>query len=248
MTTVKNIYDYINSIAPYDTQEEWDNSGHILGDFRAEVKKAVMALDATRQTALFAKETGAQLVLTHHPVIFGSISNVKTGTAVYDFVSNKINVLCAHTNFDKAQGGINESLAQILELENIQRLEDGFTVAGDLKCEMSADDFVQLVSDRLYCQGIRYTDSDRIIKKIALCGGAGGDFIETAMANADCYLTGELKYHEMLECAEKGFCAISAGHFETENSAFLMLKEKLEKIFTDVEFIVAPNENPVHSI
>lgn len=248
MTTVKNIYDYINSIAPYDTQEEWDNSGHIIGDFRAEVKKVVMALDATRQTALYAKETGAQLVLTHHPLIFGSISDVKTGTAVYDFVSSKINVLCAHTNFDKADGGINENLAQIIELENLEHFDDGFVVTGDLKCEMSADDFVQLVSEKLDCQGIRYTDSDRIIKKVALCGGAGGDFIDTAMANADCYLTGELKYHEMLDCAEKDFCVISAGHFETENSAFLMLKEKLEKIFTDVEFVAAPNENPVHSI
>ena len=100
MTTVKNIYDYINSIAPYDTQEEWDNSGHLVGDFRQEVKKVVMALDATKEVCAFAKDIGADLVLTHHPVIFRPVSDVLSDSAVYALANSGISALCAHTNFD----------------------------------------------------------------------------------------------------------------------------------------------------
>lgn len=70
MTTVKNIYDYINSIAPFDTQEEWDNSGHLVGDFRAEVKRVVLSLDATKEAVSYCADVNADLLLTHHPVIF----------------------------------------------------------------------------------------------------------------------------------------------------------------------------------
>jgi dinuclear metal center YbgI/SA1388 family protein len=248
MTTVKNIYDYINSIAPYDTQEEWDNSGHCVGDFRQEVKKVVMSLDPTKEVCLYAKEVGADLVLTHHPLIFNPIKNVKSDSAVYMLANFGISHLCAHTNFDKADGGINDNLAEILGLSDTKRLNDGFTVVGKLESEMSMDDFVEFVSDRLNVSGIRYTDTDKMIKTVSVCGGAGGEFIDLACANSDSYVTGDLKYHEFLDAQQNGFAVVSAGHFETENEPFLMLKEKLEKIFIDVEFIVAPRENPVLSI
>ncbi|MFR5876971.1 MAG: Nif3-like dinuclear metal center hexameric protein [Eubacterium sp.] len=248
MTTVKNIYDYINSIAPYETQEEWDNSGHLVGDFRQEVKKVVMALDATKEVCTFAGDIGADLVLTHHPVIFGGITNVKSDSAVYILANKGISHLCAHTNFDKAVAGINDNLAEILGLSNTVRLDDSITVVGELDCEMSMDDFAELVSDRLCVSGIRYTDTDKMIKKVSVCGGAGGDFIRSACENSDCYVTGDLKYHEFLDAQQEGFAVISAGHFETENKPFLMLKDRLKKIFTDVEFIIAPTENPVLSV
>ena len=113
---------------------------------------------------------------------------------------------------------------------------------------MSIDDFAQYVSEVLDCSGIRYTDTDKLIKKIALGGGACEEYIDIAMANADCFLTGDMKYHQMLDAKEAGFPVISAGHFETENKPFLMLKDKLEKLFTDVEFIAAPVSNPICSL
>ena len=248
MTTVKNIYDYINSIAPYDTQEEWDNSGHLIGDFRAEVKKCVMALDATKEVCLFAKEIGADLVLTHHPIIYGGIESVKAGTAVYTLANAGIAALCAHTNFDVAEGGINDNLAEILELNNTKRVENSFLVIGELENEMSIDDFAEFVADKLDCRGIRFIKTDKPIKTVALGGGACDEYTELAMKNADCFLTGDMKYHAMLDASENGWAVISAGHFETENKPFLMLKERLEKIFTDVEFIIAPRENPIETI
>ena len=248
MTTVKNIYDYINSIAPFDTQEEWDNSGHLVGDFRAEVKKCVMALDATKEVCLFAKDIGADLVLTHHPIIFGGIESVKADTAVYTLANAGVAALCAHTNFDKAEGGINDNLAEILELENTKIIENSFIVIGELENEMSIDDFAEFVADKLDCRGIRFTKTDKPIKTVALGGGACAEETETAMQYADCFVTGDMKYHEMLDAAENGWAVISAGHFETENKPFLMLKDKLEKLFTDVEFIIAPRENPIETI
>ena len=248
MTTVKNIYDYINSIAPFDSQEEWDNSGHLIGDFRKKVKKCVLALDATKEVCSFAKDIEADLLLTHHPIIFGGIESVKSDSAVYILANSGISAICAHTNFDLANGGINDNLAKILELKNTHHIENTLIVKGELDLEMSIDDFAEFVSGKLGCQGIRYTKTDKLIKTIALGGGACEEYIPLAMQNADCFLTGDMKYHKMLEAYEKGFSVISAGHFETENSAFLMLKENLEKIFTDVEFIVAPYENPIQSI
>lgn len=249
MTTVKNIYDFINRIAPYNEQEEWDNSGHLVGDFRKEVKRVVMALDATKEVVEFANDVEADLVLSHHPIIFGGIKNLMSDTAVYKLAKYDIAHLCAHTNFDKANGGINDNLAEILMLDNTCRLDDGFTVVGELENEMSIDDFAEFVADKLDVAGIRYTDTEKMIKKVALCGGAGDDeFIFNAIGKADCYLTGDLKYHQMLDAQQMGFAVISAGHYETENAAFLMLKNKLEEVFVDIEFIVAPQENPIKSI
>ena len=247
MTTVKNIYDYINSVAPYDTQEEWDNSGHLVGDFRKEVKRCVMALDATKEVCRFAAETGADLVLTHHPIIFGGINSVKADSAVYILANNGISAVCAHTNFDIADGGINDNLASILELKNTKHLENKLIVTGELDAPMSIDDFAEYVEDKLSCAGIRYTDTEKLIKTVALGGGACEEFMFEALEEADCFVTGDMKYHKMLDAREDGLAVISAGHFETENAAFLMLKEKLEKLFTEIEFIIAPVSNPIKS-
>ena len=248
MTTVKNIYDYINRIAPFNAQEDWDNSGHLIGDFRKSVSKVVMSLDATKEVADFANDVGADMVLTHHPVIFGGLKNVLNDSAVYKYVNYNIAVVSAHTSYDVAIGGINDNLASILGLQNTYHTDDGFTVVGELETPMSIDDFAEVVNNTLDCRGLRYTDTDKMIKKVCVCGGTGSDFISTAKKEADCYVTGELKYHEMLDVSEENFAVIAAGHYETESQAFLMLKNQLEKIFTDVEFIIAPHKNPILAV
>lgn len=245
MTTVKNIYDYINSIAPFDTQEEWDNSGHLVGDFRAEVKKVVLSLDATKEVVSYCADVNANLLLTHHPVIFSKLADVKSGSVVYELVKNNVACISAHTNFDKAECGINTNLAELLEIKNTEPYCGGFIRIGELDGEMSIDDFAGFVENKLNVSGIRYTECNNVIKKVAVGGGSCGEFMDYAINNADCFVTGDLKYHEMLSAYEQGKAVISAGHFETESFAFLMIKDKLEKIFTDVEFLVAPVSNPI---
>ncbi len=245
MTSVKDIYDYINNIAPYDRMEEWDNSGFILGDINKEVKTVVMSLDATKKATAFAKSVNADLLLTHHPIIFGGVKKIKKDSAIYQLINNDICCMCAHTSFDKANGGINDNLALLLELKNTRKLENGYVVVGELENEMSIDDFATFVSNALDVHALRYTDTDKMIKTVAVGGGACGEFIDDAMQNADCFVTSDLKYHQMLDANEENFALINAGHFETENKAFLMLKNKLEKEFEQVEFVIAPVQNPV---
>ena len=248
MTTVKNIYDYINSIAPYNTQEEWDNSGHLIGDFRKPVKKAVLALDATKSVCDFAAEIGADLVFTHHPLIFRGLKKITPDQSAYKLISNDIAYICAHTNFDIAPCGINANLAELLNLKNVTPVENTFISVGELDAEMSVDDFAEFVSNTLNCAGIRYTDSDKMISRVAVGGGSCAEFIPQAMECSDCFVTGDLKYHEMLDASEQGYPVISAGHYETEYLPFIMIKNKLEALFTDVEFVVAPSENPVLTV
>lgn len=245
MTLVKDIYNYINKIAPYDEMEDWDNSGFILGDIKKEVKTVVMSLDATKAAVAFSKSVDADLLLTHHPIIFGGVKKIKSDSAIYQLINNDIACMCAHTSFDKANGGINDNLALLLELKNTRKLENGYVVVGELENEMSIDDFVTFVSNSLDVHALRYTDTDKMIKTVALGGGACGEFIDDAMQNADCFVSSDLKYHQMLDASEENFALINAGHFETENKAFLMLKNKLEKEFEQVKFIVAPVQNPV---
>lgn len=248
MTTVKNIYDYINSIAPFDQQEEWDNSGFLIGDFRKEVKRVVLTLDATKAVTSYAAEIGADLIISHHPVIFGGIKELKKGDVVYTCAENNIAVISAHTSFDIAVDGINDNLCSRLGLKNVQKIEGTFINVGELDYEMSIDDFAEFVKDTLDVNGIRYTDTEKTIKKVAVGGGACEEFTEDAMKVADCFLTGDMKYHKMLDCAEQGFSVISAGHFETESESFRMLLNKLEMIFPDVEFVWGNQKNPVLAV
>lgn len=192
MTTVKNIYDYINSIAPFDTQEEWDNAGFLIGEFRKEVKKAVLCLDVTKAVAEYAKDVEADLIISHHPVIFNGIKNVKKGSAVYTCIENDIAVISAHTNFDLAESGINYNLAMRLGLNDIKQIDGSFLAVGNLDYEMSIDDFAQFVSDTLDVSGLRYTDTEKPVKTIAVGGGACEEYIDLAVQNADCFVTGDI--------------------------------------------------------
>lgn len=248
MTTVKNIYDYINSIAPFETQEEWDNAGFLIGEFRKQVKKAVLCLDVTKAVAEYAKDVEADVIISHHPVIFSGIKNVKKGSAVYTCIENDIAVISAHTNFDLAESGINYNLASRLGLNDIRQIDGSFITVGKLDYEMSIDDFAQFVRDTLEVSGLRYTDTEKPIQTIAVGGGACEEYTELAMQNADCFVTGDMKYHAMLDCAENGYAVISAGHYETEHDSFLMLMDKLKTIFVDVEFISANQKNPVLAV
>lgn len=207
-----------------------------------------MSLDCTKAVVNFAKDINADLVLTHHPLIFGGLKNVMCDTAVYNLINSNIAYLCAHTNFDKAECGINTNLAKLLGLNDTYAICDGFVLVGSLDSPMSMDDFAEYIEQQLGTVGIRYTDTDNLIKTVAVGGGACSEFMFDALQKADCFVTGDLKYHEMLDASEAGFAVVSAGHFETENLPFLMFKENLEQIFTDVEFVVVPRENPVKTI
>lgn len=245
--TVKNIYDYINSIAPFEKQCEWDNSGLLVGNPCAEISKIGVVLDITADAVKYAVANGIELIISHHPVIFRSVRTFLDGDAAYLLAKNGISAICAHTSLDCAVGGVNDALAETLGFKNPVPLTDEGETAMVRKVvieETEADVLAMLVADRL-STGVQLADCGKKIDTVALCGGAGGDFIHAVAENGcDAFITGEAKHHEFLAAYELGVTLIAAGHFETENPVVAVLAEKIEENF-DCEVEVIPQKSPV---
>ena len=249
MPTVRQIFDYINSLAPFATQESWDNSGLLLGNPDKEVSRVSLALDATKKTVKAAKENGAELMITHHPVIFSPAKKILADSVVYELLTSGISAISAHTCLDSAEGGVNDTLAAILELEDITPLElDGTDTplvrVGKLKTEMNGDEFAKHVKTKLGCS-LRLANAGNVIKTVAVCGGSLSSLTYELIGKVDAFVTGDLTHHYFLDAADSGLTAVAAGHFETENPVISVLADKLHNQFPSVEFTVINQENPV---
>lgn len=245
--TVNEVFEYINSIAPFEKQCEWDNSGLVIGDKNSETEKIGIVLDITEEAVKYAAENGINLIVSHHPVIFRAVKTVLADDPAYLLIKNGISAICAHTSLDIAKGGVNDALADKLGFKNAVPLsENGETemVRVAETSELSGRQLAMLCAEKL-STGVTVADSGKIIKKVALCGGAGADFMHDA-ANADCdaYITGEAKHHEFLDAKAMGITLISAGHFETENPVVSVLAEKIRNNF-DCEVEIIPQKSPV---
>lgn len=246
--TVNDIYEYINTVAPFEKQCEWDNSGFIVGDKSAEVRKIGVVLDITNEAVEYASKNGIDLIISHHPVIFRGIKTVFADDPTYMLIRNGISAICAHTSLDIAKGGVNDALAAALGFGNAVPLSD----CGETEMvriteinSLSAEQLAKLCADKL-STAVSVADSGKTIKKVALCGGAGADFIhDAANAGCDAYITGEAKHHEFLEARAIGITLIAAGHFETENPVVSVLAEKLRNNF-DCETEIIPQKSPVN--
>lgn len=338
------IYGKLNSLAPFATQESWDNSGLLVGDPGAEVKTALVVLDITAEAVREAREIGAELIISHHPVIFRPLKKVESGSVVWELAQAGISAICAHTNLDKARGGVNDCLAAALGLEHVTnyavegrekhyklavfvpvshaeavrhamigagagtiggytgctfsvegtgrfvpgegtnpwlgqpgqeeaaaevRLEtvvpagkldavltamrqahpyevpafdvvesvrEGQEIAigriGELPEPLSPQEFARLCADRLNA-GVRWNRKGRTIRKVAVLGGAGGDYLQSAAAaGADALVTGEAKHHEYLEAVRMGITLLDATHYATEQVVLRPLAEYLDRLLS----------------
>lgn len=242
MTTVKDIYDFINRIAPFDTQEPWDNSGFLVGDEKQEVSSVMLALDATESIVDEASEKGCSLIVTHHPVIFGKLSEFHPGNVAYYAAKKNISIISAHTCLDLADGGVNDCLAEALGLSNIGKCcdESGLLRIGELEREYTLDELIPVISERLGAEGIKYTPASGTIRRIAVCGGSGAEFYADAFASgADAYVTANVKHNYFMEFRRFGLCVIDAGHFSTENTVIKPLSEKIGKEFRECSVILS---------
>lgn len=244
MAKVKDFYGYLNSIAPFETQEDWDNSGMLVGDMDAEVKKVAVVLDITHEEIKKAKAIGADLIISHHPVIFNPIKSVTRGSVPYELVASSINALCCHTPLDIADGGTNDSLAELLGIE-VTRTEDPILRLGTVEpttAEILAGKIAKMLNTK-----VRYADAGRKIEKIAICTGAGCSLIEAA-GEIDAFITGDASHHNFLDCIQAGITLIAAGHYETEIVVVPVLVKKLQARFPDIEIIDIKQENPIKFI
>ena len=244
MAKVKDFYGYLNSIAPFETQEDWDNSGMLVGDMNAEVKKAAVVLDITHEEIKKAKAIGADLIISHHPVIFNPIKSVTKGSVPYELVASSINALCCHTPLDIADGGTNDSLAELLGIE-VTRADDPILRLGTVE-PTTAQELAGKIANTLNTK-VRYADAGKTIKKIAICTGAGCSLIEAA-GEIDAFITGDASHHNSLDCVQAGITLIAAGHYETEIIVVPVLVKKLQAQFPDIEIIDIKQENPIKFI
>lgn len=247
MATVKDIYKYIDSIAPFDTQEEWDNSGLLVGDENKAVKKALFALDITSEVIKQATEQNVDLIVTHHPIIFKPISEVKSDSLVYKIIKNSLSIICAHTNYDKAEEGVNDILCYTIGLDSFSKVEGACLNIGYFNEETGLCDFVSHVKNTLGGT-VRYNNGKATVKKIAVCSGSGSNFLDLAHdLGCDALLTGDGGHHAFLDAQEYNMSLICAGHFETEAIAMAPLKEKIKNEF-EIECIAASQNTPIITI
>lgn len=252
MITVKTISDYINKIAPYNTKCEWDNCGLLVGDGDKEIKRIALCLDLTDETLSLAKHYGADLIITHHPIIFKPQKSFTKGNLSYELAVSGISAISAHTCFDCADGGVNDVLCEILGIRNVQGVpsdESAVPMAriGDID-KVNSIEFAEFVSKKLNTV-CRVVDCENTIRRVAVCGGAGMDFLSDVIKmGADAYVTGDISHHQMLDAKEKGITVIAAGHFETEMPSMGRLMGMLKKEFPSLELTVLRQSNPVKFI
>lgn len=250
MPKVKDILDYIDSFAPYDSACEWDNTGFSVGDINADVKKIVFALDLTGDVADFAESVKADLIVTHHPLIFKPAKILPAKSLLYKMVNSGITAISAHTNFDFAESGVNSVLCDKLNLKVVDtvKTEDGaYIFICKTKKEMMTKDFVYEIKGKLG-GAVRYNGINKIIGTVAVCAGAGEDYLKEAKQNgADALLTGDGSHHDFLDANEMDIALICAGHFETENPSMDLLMQKIENKFA-VECVKAPQTTPIITV
>lgn len=250
MPRICDIYDVINAAAPFDTAMSSDNVGLLVGEANTPVTRALLALDITPPVVEEAAAMNANLIISHHPVIFHPIKSLGGRDVPYLLAKNGVAALCCHTNLDSSPVcGVNVALAGKLGLKNL-RAEDVFgeecvLFAGELAEAAPPEEFAKFVKARLELQTVRFIPGARPVKKVFLCSGAGGEFVNFAvMRGADAYLTGEMHHHEALEAAKTGLTSVVAGHYETEKPVVEFLAAYLRRRFPETAFLVSKSERP----
>ena len=226
MPTVREIEQALVERAPGEAAMEWDIVGHLLGDPDQAVERVLVALDITEGVADEAIASGCQLVVAHHPVMncrWTPVQNIRDDTfqghLFLKLLRNNVSAICMHTNLDIAWGGVNDALAQRLELVDPGPLcENGLGRVGEYPESVALADYVRFVCQALGCNGLRYADAGKPVRRVAVGGGACGEFEEDAIrAGCDTFVTADLSYHQFLDAAGKGINLIDAGHFPTED-------------------------------
>lgn len=224
----------------------FDNSGFLFGRETASVTKALLALDVTSAVVDEAIELGAELILSHHPLIFSPLKSV-TDEKLLRLAQHQIGVISMHTNLDIAQGGVNDALMAALGAEVQGGLDEyGCGRVGKLEKAMPMEEFLPFCKAVLKTAGLRYYDSGRQVSQLAVMGGSGGDSLETAYRlGCDSYLTADIKYHQFLEAQELGINLIDGDHFCTENLVIPVLAQRLRAAFPEMEFTISKRHHQV---
>lgn len=248
--TIGEVVSCLDSLLHPELQEDYDNAGFLLGNSGTKYRGALVALDLTPAVINEAVEHKLNLIVTHHPFIFGGLKRItdrtEAGRMTLALIENGISVYAAHTNLDNLPWGVNGILAKKMGLQNCHILqlssvnsklsaEIGAGMVGELPRAMEADKFLMKVKELTGQPSIRTSEHDpkKKVKRVALCGGAGSFLISDAIAaRADIYLTADLKYHDF-QRAEGRIILADAGHYETEQFAKEIISRVISEKFSN---------------
>ena len=249
MTAVGDILKYIEALAPRSMKMDWDNVGLLCGSKATPVTKVLVALDPFEGVCREAAQWGAQLIVTHHPVIFQAPKAITdetfVGRSILQLCAHGISAINAHTNLDCAPGGVNDVLAKKLALVNVQVVDPegtdengnewGLLRMGEVP-EQPLDAFLNRVKTLLGCEGLRYVDGGKPVRKVAVGGGScAGEMLDALRAGCDTFVTADVKYNQFWDARDLGINLIDAGHFATENPVVSVLAEKIAGAFPEIE-------------
>ena len=253
---IKDVINVIEDFAPLSIQESWDNSGLCIGSPESEVSSVLLGLDCTEQLVDEAIACGADLIVTHHPLIFSGLKKISpddpTGAAVIKAISNGISIYAAHTNVDKVISGVSGAMAARLGLADVSVLDEdgdgtGLGVVGNLPEPMGAEDVIALVKERFALKMMRSSRPlGQKISRVAMCGGSGGSLIGAARrSGAQLYISGDISYHNFF--TPEGFMIMDIGHYESEIEIVDILFSLLRKNFPTFAVRITQNiySNPI---
>ena len=236
---VAQIMTLLEQLAPLSEAEEWDNAGLLSGRMDALVDTVLCALDLNLDVIDEAVQNGAQMIVTHHPILFRGRRNLREddgeGRLLCALVRSGIAMAAMHTNYDNACPGVNDALAEALGLADVEIIGRAMRVGTPSQRTLTA--FAEAV-ERALCEPVRaYGRPDAMIRRVAVLGGSGGDYIPDALAaGADAFVTGEISYHRALDAVDNGLCVLEAGHAATERPGILALSRGLQIAANALEY------------
>lgn len=254
MYSVREIYSAINAAFPFCEAEKWDNAG-LLVDPENKVSKIIVALDASIPVVNEAIETGAELIVTHHPVIFNPIKSLSLSNPAVLALKNSVAIISAHTNYDvgylSADSHLSKLLSDavdfreddILDITHSEPMPHGFGRIGRLGKPMTSDEFALKLKKALGCDVIRYTPTDKLIRKIAFCCGGGASYFEKVVAEGfDAFITSDVKHNHFTDAINTNTALFVPTHYQMEKPAMSAIASLLKQSFPEAEVILSQSE------
>lgn len=234
---ILDIYNFLDTLSPFELQESWDNSGLLLGDFSQDVSKVVLSIDVDEALVESLEENA--LLITHHPLIFGGLKQLEfskyPANLIQKMIRKNISNIAMHTNFDQTH--LNEYVAtQVLGYKIAQK--DGFVAYLDVNEDF--DTFATKISQAFGLSHARCVKCSEQVKRVALVTGSGCSLMRSIQA--DCFLTGDVKYHDAMEAKSIQMSLIDIGHYESEHFFAQILQTHLKNL--GLEVIISSSQNP----
>ncbi len=240
MVKTLELINVLNKFAPLDTAQHWDNSGWQIDLAASEVNKVMLSLNISAEVVSQAIESGCDFILSHHPLFFDPIKKINSA-AIIDAIKNNIQIYSMHTNLDVATGGTTDTLVSKLNLGDAEKFDD-FVRIVKLDKPMNVNELIKKIKGSLNLNELKVVNDSKVssIQKIALCAGSGGGLVkELNSTDIDLYITGDVKYHEVLEASD--LLVFDIGHYDSEKFVVEIFRNVISTL--DVEIVVANEKN-----